>query len=61
LINTYIPSGSAVKKKESTWPFYENLRFLAPTINYRRLVLCNFDCNTYKCVYAHILDIELNM
>ncbi|XP_025158431.1 uncharacterized protein LOC112589440 [Harpegnathos saltator] len=32
----YIPSGSAAVKKKSTWSFYESLRFLTPTINYRR-------------------------
>ncbi|KYQ47202.1 hypothetical protein ALC60_13779, partial [Trachymyrmex zeteki] len=36
LVTTYISSGSAAKKKESTWPFYECLRFLEPTVNYRR-------------------------
>lgn len=38
LVNSYIPSGSAAKKKESTWSFYESLRFLEPTVNYRRTI-----------------------
>ncbi|XP_067211195.1 uncharacterized protein [Linepithema humile] len=33
---TYIPSGSKAIKKKSNWPFYESLRFLVPTINYRK-------------------------
>ncbi|XP_067215694.1 uncharacterized protein [Linepithema humile] len=34
----YIPSGSAAVKKKSSWRFYASLRFLAPTINYRRTI-----------------------
>ncbi|XP_071653947.1 uncharacterized protein [Temnothorax longispinosus] len=33
---TYVPSGSAAVKKRSSWLLYESLRFLVPTINYRK-------------------------
>lgn len=39
----YIPSGSSAVKKKSSWPFYEMLRFLTSTINYRKYVWCDFD------------------
>ncbi|XP_011859936.1 PREDICTED: uncharacterized protein LOC105557329, partial [Vollenhovia emeryi] len=35
---TYIASGSGLVKKKSTWPFYESLCFLIPTINYRKTI-----------------------
>lgn len=34
----YIPSDSSALKNKSSWPFYEMLRFLTPTINYRRTI-----------------------
>ncbi|XP_011136483.1 uncharacterized protein LOC105181426 [Harpegnathos saltator] len=36
LQSSYVPSGSAAVKKKSSWPFYENLLFLASTITYRK-------------------------
>ncbi|XP_039310322.1 uncharacterized protein LOC120356763 [Solenopsis invicta] len=36
LQNTYIPSDSAAIKKKSSWPLYESLLFLVPTIAYRK-------------------------
>lgn len=35
----YIPSGSATIKRKSSWPLYETLQFLIPTIKYRKYVV----------------------
>ncbi|KAF5283209.1 hypothetical protein FQR65_LT14040 [Abscondita terminalis] len=32
---TYVPSGSASKKRKKTWEFYEQMAFLNDTLNYR--------------------------
>ncbi|XP_067216836.1 uncharacterized protein [Linepithema humile] len=36
LQSAYIPSGSGAVKRKSSWPLYDTLRFLIPTVNYRR-------------------------
>ncbi|XP_039313176.1 uncharacterized protein LOC120359514 isoform X1 [Solenopsis invicta] len=37
-VTTYIPSGSGAMKKKSNWPLYNTLRFLIPTVNYRKTI-----------------------
>ncbi|XP_039309938.1 uncharacterized protein LOC120358753 [Solenopsis invicta] len=37
-VTTYIPSGSGAMKKKSNWPLYDTLRFLIPTVNYRKTI-----------------------
>ncbi|KAK4887426.1 hypothetical protein RN001_003697 [Aquatica leii] len=36
--DSYVPSGSANKKKKRTWEFYDQMGFLNDTLNYRNLV-----------------------
>lgn len=38
LQSAYIPSGSGAVKRKSSWPLYDTLRFLIPTVNYRRYI-----------------------
>lgn len=38
LQSAYTPSGRAAIKRKSSWPLYKTLRFLIPTVNYRKYV-----------------------